>query len=150
MSRTTEALVVAVYAGIVTVPALIAFIYLVIGIQASGNHVGILILLSLGSMISTFVVAWLHLGKSGLTTYRAGAIVGIFAGLAFYIFWIGIFGVIPSLVAAMDYRLSEAWQYFAATFWIVIAESRGIPILVGLLGGLGYIALKQRLSTGNS
>ena len=74
MNRNTEAAVVAMFAGIIAVPALLVFSWLVIGPQVSGNHLGIALVMSMAAMASAFVTARLLLVRSRLDTFADGVV----------------------------------------------------------------------------
>ena len=142
MGRNAEATLIAVFAALVAAPVLVAFSWLVIGPQTSGNHGQIALILSLAAMASAFIVARFLLARSAIETYADGVKLGVWSAGGFYLGWLFVFALIPALVGA-----SEGWAAFAAFFLRaaghVIWSSGGVPLLVGVVGGLLYIAIKR-------
>jgi len=144
MSRNVEATVIAVLAALVAAPVLIAFSWFAIGHQRSGNHVQIPMILSLAAMASAFLAARVLLARSTIETYADGVKLGVWSAVGFYLGWLFVFALIPALVGA-----AEGWMAFSGFFLRaaghVIWTSGGVPIVLGVVGGLLYIALKRQL-----
>lgn len=144
MTRTAEAAVIAAFAGLVAAPVLAAFSWLVIGPQASGNHVSIVLVLTLAAMVSTFAAARLLLARSAIETHSDGLKLGLWSAAGFYLGWLFVFVLVPALVGASD-GLSGFLGFFLRALGHVLWTSGGLPLNVGIAGGLMYIALKRRL-----
>ncbi|HUE46625.1 MAG TPA: hypothetical protein VMO81_10260 [Aestuariivirgaceae bacterium] len=144
MTRTAEAMLIAGFAALVAAPVLAAFGWLVIGPQASGNHVSIVLVLTLAAMVSTFVAARLLLARSVVETWSDGLKLGLWSAVGFYLGWLFVFALVPALVGAPD-GLSGFVGFFLRASGHVLWISGGLPLIVGIAGGLMYIALKRRL-----
>jgi len=147
MGRNTEAAVIAVFAAVVAGPVLAAFSWLVIGPQASGNHIQIALVLSLAAMISAFVAARLMLTGSRLESYADGLKLGLWSAGGFYLGWIFVFALIPALVGAPE-GLGIFLGFLLMATGHVVWTSGGLPVIVGMVGGLIYIAIKRRFMPG--
>ena len=147
MGRNTEAAVIALLAAAVAGPVLALFSWLVIGPQASGNHVQIPLVLSLAAMASAFVAARLMLAWAGIESYADGLKLGLWSAGGFYLGWIFVFALIPALVGAPD-GLGAFLGFFLRATGHVVWTSGGLPVIVGVAGGLVYVAIKQRLIPG--
>ena len=144
MGRNTEALVIALFAGVVAAPILFVFSWIVIGPQPSGNHLNVAVLLSLAGMASAFVAARLLLARAPIVSYADGVRLGLWSAMGFYLGWLLVFAVIPALVGA-----AGGWAgllgFFLRAAGHVIWASGGLPIVIGIIGGLLYVALKRRV-----
>jgi len=145
MSRNAEAAIVAMFAGIVALPALLAFSWIAIGPQASGNHLAVALALSMAAVASAFVAARFLLIRSRLDTFADGAKLGAWSAVGFYLFWLAIFVGIPALAGAPDGSWSAFATFILRAAWQVLWTSVGLPLVIGVAGGLAYIALKRRL-----
>jgi hypothetical protein len=144
MTRNGEAMVIAGFAALVAGPVLAAFSWLVIGPQASGNHVSIAIVLTLAAMVSTFAAARLLLARFSIETWSDGLKLGLWSAVGFYLGWLFVFALVPALVGASD-GLSGFVGFFLRASGHVLWTSGGLPLVVGVAGGLMYVALKRRL-----
>ena len=144
MTRTAEAMVIAAFAALVAAPVLAAFSWLVIGPQASGNHVSIALVLTLAATVSTFAAARLLLARSAIETWSDGLRLGLWSAAGFYVGWLFVFALVPALIGASD-GLSGFLGLFLRASGHVLWTSGGLPLIVGIAGGLMYIALKRRL-----
>jgi len=144
MHRNTEAAVVAMFAGVIAAPALLVFSWLALGPQASDNHLGIALVLSVAAMASAFVTARLLLVRSRLDTFADGVKLGAWAAVGFYLVWIAIFAGVPALVGTPDGTWSAFVDFFLKAAWHVIWTSVGLPMIIGIAGGVAYSALKRR------
>ena len=144
MTRNGEAMVIAGFAGLVAAPVLAAFSWLVIGPQASGNHLSIVLVLTLAAMVSTFAAARLLLARSAIETWSDGLKLGLWSAAGFYLGWLFVFALVPALVGASD-GLSGFLGFFLRASGHVLWTSGGLPLIVGCAGGLVYVALKRRL-----
>jgi hypothetical protein len=144
MTRNGEALAIAGFAALVAGPALAAFSWLVIGPQASGNHLSLVVLLTLAAMAAAFAAARLLLARSAIVTRSDGLKLGLWAAVGFYLGWLFVFALIPALVGASDGLSGFLGFLFRATGH-VLWTSGGLPLVVGAAGGLVYVALKRRL-----
>ena len=142
MGRNAEAAVIAVFAAVVAGPVLAAFNWIVIGPQASGNHIQIALVLSLAAMASAFVAARLILAGSRLESYADGLKLGLWSAGGFYLGWIFVFALIPALVGASD-GLGAFLGFFLRATGHVVWTSGGLPVIVGVAGGLLYVAIKR-------
>jgi hypothetical protein len=144
MGRNSEATVIAIFAAMIAAPTLVIFSWVVIGPQASGNHVQIALILSVAAMASAFVAARLLLARSRIDTYADGIKLGLWSACGFYLGWLFVFALVPALVGAPD-----GWMAFLGFFlraaWYVLWTSGGLPIILGVVGGLLYIAIKRRI-----
>lgn len=143
MGRNTEAAVIALFSAVVSTPIVAAVSWALIGPQASGNHLGIAIILALSAMASAFVAARLFLARSPIDSYADGVKLGVLSAFGFYFGWLIVFALVPALVGAPD-----GWGRFLGFFLRAaghaIWTSGGLPIVVGIAVGLSYIALKRR------
>ena len=144
MCGTAEALVIAGFAGLVAAPVLAAFSWLVIGPQASGNHVSIELVLTLAAMAAAFAAARLLLTWSAIETWSDGLKLGLWSAVGFYLGWLLVFALVPALVGTSD-GLSGFLGFFLRASGHVLWTSGGLPLIVGIAGGLMYVALKRRL-----
>jgi hypothetical protein len=144
MTRTAEALVIAGFAALVAGPVLAAFSWLVIGPQASGNHLSIVLVLTLAAMGASFAAARLLLARSPIETWSDGVKLGLWSAVGFYLGWLFVFALVPALVGASG-GLGGFLGFFLRASGHVLRTSGGLPLIVGIAGGLLYIALKRRL-----
>ena len=144
MTRNAEAMVIAGFAALVSAPVLAAFSWLVIGSQASGMHLSIVLVLALAAMVSTFVAARILLARSAIETWSEGLKLGLWSAAGFYLGWLFVFALVPALVGASD-GLSGFLGFILRASGHVLWTSAGVPLIVGIAGGLLYIALKRRL-----
>jgi hypothetical protein len=144
MTRNVEAMVIAGFAGLVAGPVLAAFSWLVVGPQASGNHVSIALVLTFAAMAAAFATARLLLARSVITTFSDGLKLGLWSAVGFYLGWLFVFALVPALVGASD-GLSGFVSFFLRASGHMLWTSGGLPLIVGIAGGLMYIALKRRL-----
>jgi hypothetical protein len=147
MGRTTEAAVIALFAAVVAGPVLALFSWIAIGPQASGNHVQIPLALSLAAMVSAFIAARLMLAGAGIESYADGLKLGLWSAGGFYIGWIFVFALIPALVGAPE-GPGAFLVFFLRAAGHVLWTSGGLPIIVGVMGGLMYVAIRRRLMPG--
>lgn len=145
MGRNAEAAVIAIFAAVIAVPSLAIFSWLAVGPQPSGNHVHLAVLLSIAGAVAAFVSARLLLARSALYTWRDGLKLGVSSALVFYVFWILLFAGIPALIGAPRDSWIAAISFLLRASWHVMATSRGLPIIIGVAGGLAYVHLKQRM-----
>ena len=144
MTRNAEAVVIAGFAALVAAPVLAAFSWLVIGPQASGNHVSIVLVLTLAAMAATFAAARLLLARSAIATWSDGLKLGLSSAAGFYLGWLFVFALVPALLGAPD-GLSEFVGFVLRASGHVLWTSGGLPLIVGIAGGLMYVTLKRRL-----
>lgn len=144
MTRNAEAMAIAGFAGLVAGPVLAAFSWLVVGPQASGNHLSIALVLTLAAMAATFSAARLLLARSAIETYADGLKLGLWSAAGFYLGWLFVFALIPALVGASDGPIGFL-GFFVRASAHVLWTSGGLPLVVGITGGLMYVALKRRL-----
>jgi hypothetical protein len=143
MGRNSEAAVIGLFTGVVSAPVVAAVSWVLIGPQASGNHVAIALILALAAMASAFVSARLLLARSAIENYGDGVKLGALSAVGFYFGWLLVFALVPALVGAPG-----GWAAFLGFFLRaaghVIWTSGGLPVIVGIAIGLSYIALKRR------
>jgi hypothetical protein len=143
MGRNTEAAVIGLFTTAVSTPIVAAVSWALIGPQASGNHVGIALILAFAATVAAFVAARLLLARSAIDSYAEGVKLGALSAVGFYFGWLLVFALIPALVGAPD-----GWAGFLGFFLRaaghVIWISGGLPVIVGIAIGLSYIALKRR------
>jgi len=144
MTRNAEAVVIAGFAALVAAPVLAAFSWLVIGPQASGNHVSIVLVLTLAAMAAAFAAARLLLARSAIATWSDGLKLGLSSAAGFYLGWLFVFALVPALLGAPD-GLSEFVGFVLRASGHVLWTSGGLPLIVGIAGGLMYVTLKRRL-----
>ena len=147
MTRNAEAMVIAGLAALIASPVLAAFSWLAIGPQASGNHVSIVLVLTLAAMAAGFAAARLLLARSAIETWSDGLKLGLWSAVGFYLGWLFVFALVPALVGAPD-GLSGFLGFVLRASGHVLWTSGGLPLIVAISGGLMYIALMRRLMPG--
>jgi hypothetical protein len=98
-------------------------------------------------MISAFVAARLMLAGSRLESYADGLKLGLWSAGGFYLGWIFVFALIPALVGAPE-GLGIFLGFLLMATGHVVWTSGGLPVIVGMVGGLIYIAIKRRFMPG--
>ena len=143
MPRALESLLIALFALVFQAPFLAAMFWAVYGADLNYTQWQLAVLLAVAGAVSAFVAAWFMLGRVGLRRYAEGARLGLWSALGFYLMWILLFGVVPAVVGLEQGRLGDSVLYFAEIVWIVLLASRGLPLIVGPLGGLAYVGIKR-------
>ncbi len=143
MTRLGESLLVGCFALVFEAPFLLAMFALVYGWNPNSTQWSLAVLLALAGALAAFLAAFFLLRRRRLAGYGDGVRLGLWAAAGFYLMWVFLFGVIPGIAGLEQGRLADTAGYFAAIVWIVLKVSYGVPILVGILGGLLYVALKR-------
>lgn len=144
MRRTREAAVIALFAALVATPALVAFSWLAIGPQSSGNHLNVALILSLAAVMSAFVSARLLLARAAIETYADGMKLGLLSSGIFYLGWLFVFALVPALIGAPE-GVRGFLGFFLSASGHVVWTSGGLPVIGGVAAGLMYIVIKRRL-----
>ena len=95
-------------------------------------------------MAAAFAAARLLLARSAIETWSDGLKLGLWSAVGFYLGWLFVFALVPALVGASD-GLSGFLVFFLRASGHVLWSSGGLPLFVGIAGGLIYVALKRRL-----
>jgi len=141
-----ESLRITAFAVVLEVPILLAFGLIVkFGSGSAYELFGWTAFLALLGAVCVFAAAWGFLQNWAIDSARRGALFGLAAALVFYLFLFILFGVIPASTAIAAGRGATALSYLGLILKVIFLTSRGLPLVLGAIGGAAYGAFNSRM-----
>jgi hypothetical protein len=137
-ARLGEAGLIMLYALFFEAPGLaFAMLWLVggDGISLRGSFYGVL---GTSASLSVFLVAFIGLSRGPIDRWQRGLRLGLWAAFSFYLLLVAVFACMPALAEAWHGKLEMAAEDVVFLSWAIIANSFGLPFLMGAAGGALY------------
>jgi ABC-type transport system involved in multi-copper enzyme maturation permease subunit len=143
-ARMGEAGLITVYALVIEAPGLAFSMVWLAGGDGISLHSAFFVLLAIAASLSVFFVASVGLSHAPIDRWARGCRLCLWAALSFYLLVLTRFAFMPAFAEARHGDWETAAEDLGFMSWAVIANSFGLPMLLGASGGALYGWMRGR------
>lgn len=145
MSKSKELAFIAIYAMLFQLMGLVVLFW--IGLFSNFSITDTLAwiaTLTFAGTIATISAALIILRSGPINSLSRGMACGAIAAFLFYAGWFVLFGLLPAISTINSGRTAEVPAFLLMILGIILRVSHGVPVVVGIVGGALYGAVRGR------